>query len=107
MLLFAVNTNAQSQTDFFVGKWNLLITGYGDVKMTLNLERKDTQLTGTVAMEGYAAIPISSVKEVNESITFSFILEGRTSTFTLKKKDADLITGYSGGGANITGERAK
>ncbi|HET9825553.1 MAG TPA: hypothetical protein VFP87_09465, partial [Chitinophagaceae bacterium] len=52
-ILFLAASSATAQTsgsDYFAGKWNVLVKGLpqGDAKMFFVLEKKDTTMTGVV-----------------------------------------------------------
>jgi hypothetical protein len=99
----------QPKSDFFIGKWNLLISGFGDINMVLNLERKEGVLKGTIKMKDSQPVELTSIKEdEKDALNFSFvIMQDHVSTFNLKKKDENHLVGYSDGGANLTGERTR
>nr|WP_321520769.1 hypothetical protein [uncultured Macellibacteroides sp.] len=72
MLLSAVTINAQGKsTDFFVGKWDVLVEGApgGDAKLRINLERNEGKLTGTISRDGTESTKITSVDEKENYVT--------------------------------------
>jgi hypothetical protein len=98
-LLLSVCANAQTKTgaDFFVGQWNVLAieSPNGDIKMIVNLARKEGKLTGKINIqkEQTEVSEIESVDENKDSITIYFSGSGYPVSLFLKKKDDDHLTG--------------
>jgi hypothetical protein len=65
ILLLSNVTHAQTSTDYFVGDWNVIVTGIpnGDSKMVLHLERVDGKLTGEMRGDQGDPIKLESVEE--------------------------------------------
>lgn len=95
LLLSGANAQTKATTDYFVGKWNLLIEGTpnGDAKSVLVLERKDGKLTGSMGIKERDLILFSKVEENEKSITAYFVSNGYDVYFSLEKKDDDHAEG--------------
>jgi hypothetical protein len=97
LLFVALTTHAQTAgMDYFVGKWNVLLKGLpqGDTKMILNLEKKDTALSGNVLdTTGTEISKLSKVESTDTSVTVYFTAQGYDVNLVLNKKDNDHVTG--------------
>ena len=95
-LFLSVNVKAQTKTDYFPGKWNVLVIGTpnGDSKMTLVIERKDSKLTGAVQdSTGKEVTKITQIDEKDKSITVAFTVQSYDVTLTLEPVDDDHVKG--------------
>ena len=102
--------SAQGKTDFFTGKWNVLLKGVpgGDAKMTVNFERKDTALTATLQdSTGKEAGKVNKVIENAQSVTIYFTAQGYDVDLTLEKKDDDHVVGSLMNMFEATGDRIR
>ena len=111
-LLLSVGIHAQSKTgsDFFAGKWNVLITGtpYGDLKRVYVLEKKDNGLAGTVLdSTGKEISKCSKVEVKDNEVTLYYTALGNDVSIVLTKKDEDHVTGRALGMFDAKGERIK
>ena len=111
-LLLSVGIHAQSKTgsDFFAGKWNVLITGtpYGDLKRVYVLEKKDNGLAGTVLdSTGKEISKCSKVEVKDNAVTLYYTALGNDVSIVLTKKDEDHVTGKALGMFDAKGERIK
>jgi len=108
-LLLSFSANAQDNTgsDFFAGKWNLLVSGTpnGDIKMIINLERKEGKLGGTIEIVDYETLNISKVDEKEASITFYFNAMDHDLNIYLEKKDENHVSGSQMDMFDVKGER--
>jgi hypothetical protein len=85
-------------TDFFAGKWQVVFIGtpQGDVKLIANFTRKEGKLEGELkdtSDEKAEAIPIASVDESANKITFGFSAQGYDISVDLEKVDDDNLKG--------------
>jgi hypothetical protein len=90
------NSNAQNKPDFFVGKWDVLVTGIpsGDAKMIINLDRKDGKLAGTIKLGDETELTkFTSIEEKETSVTLNFPASGYDVRLTLDKKDENHVAG--------------
>ena len=109
-VLFAIHTNAQTTTDYYPGKWNVIILGtpQGDSKMTLVLERKDGKLTGAVQdSTGKEMTKITQIDEKDKTITAAFTVQSYDVTLTLDPVDDDHVKGSLLGMFDAKGVRVK
>jgi hypothetical protein len=107
-LFLFMNTNGQSKTDYFVGQWNVLVTGTpnGDAEMIVTLERKDGKLDGTIKLgEGAELTKFTSIDESEKSITLYFPAGGYDVRLTLEKKDDNHVGGNLMDQFDAKGER--
>jgi len=112
LLFLAVSTNAQTKTgtDFFAGKWKVLVTGtpYGDLKRIYVLEKNGNELTGIVQdSTGKEITKCSKVEVKDNEVTLYYQAMGNDVSITLMKKDDDHVTGYVLGQFDAKGERIK
>jgi hypothetical protein len=112
LLLLSFNVHAQSKTgtDYFEGKWNVLVKGLpdGDTKMFFVLEKKDTTMTGAVQdSTGKQISKIDKVEIKGDTATVYFNAQSYDVTVVMNKKGDDHITGNMLGMFDIEGDRVK
>jgi len=109
-LLISFNVKAQTNADYFPGKWNITVLGTpgGDSKMTFVLERKDGKLGGVVQdSTGKETSKITSIVEKDKTITAAFTLQAYDLTMTLDPIDDDHVKGSLMGMFDAKGVRIK
>jgi len=109
-LLISFNVKAQTNADYFPGKWNITVLGTpgGDSKMTFVLERKDGKLGGVVQdSTGKETSKITSIVEKDKTITAAFTLQAYDLTMTLDPIDDDHVKGSLMGMFDAKGVRVK
>ncbi|MEJ0101013.1 MAG: hypothetical protein WDO19_00010 [Bacteroidota bacterium] len=111
-LLLSANSHAQTKdsTNYFTGKWNVLLKGLpsGDTKMFVHLEKKDTTYTGTILDSTKTEIAkISKIEKKGYTVTLYFIAQGYDVTLYMEKKDDDHTTGNMLNMFDALGERVK
>jgi hypothetical protein len=109
-LFIALNANAQTKTDFYPGKWNVLVMGTpnGDAKMTFVIERKDGKLGGIIQdTTGKEMTKITSIEEKDKTITAAFTVQDVDITLTLDPIDDDNVKGSMMGMFDVKGVRVK
>jgi hypothetical protein len=109
-LLISLNVKAQTNADYFPGKWNITLMGTpgGDSKMTFVLERKDGKLGGVVQdSTGKETSKITSIVEKDKTITAAFTLQAYDLTMTLDPVDDDHVKGSLMGMFDAKGVRIK
>ena len=111
-LLLTVGSNAQSKTgtDFFAGKWKVLITGtpYGDLIRIYVLEKNGNTLSGIVQdSTGKEITKCSNVEVKHNEVTLFYQAMGNDVSITLIRKDDDHVTGSVLGQFDAKGERVK
>jgi hypothetical protein len=106
-LSFGANAQENAGTDFFAGKWNLLVSGTpnGDIKMIVNLERNEGKLGGTIEIVDYQILKISKIEEKETSITIYFNADDYDLNISLEKKDENNVTGSQMDMFDVKGER--
>jgi hypothetical protein len=108
-LLLSSGANAQDNAgaDFFSGKWNLLVSGTpnGDIKMIVNLERKEGKLGGTIEIVDYETLKISKIDEKETSVTMYFNAMDNDLNIYLEKKDENHVAGSQMEMFDVKGER--
>jgi len=97
LFLFSIGLHAQTPSaDFFVGKWDVLVTGTpsGNSHTTLKLERVEGKLSGDFTSPNEKAIKLSKVEEKADEITVYFTSSNGYDVYLLlKKKDETHVTG--------------
>jgi hypothetical protein len=111
-LVLSINVSAQTKTgtDYFSGKWSVLIKGIpsGDSKMVFVLEKKDSVLNGTVQdTTGKQLAKIDKVEVNGDKATVYFNIQGYDVNLEMNKKDDDRITGSMMGMFDAEGDRVK
>jgi hypothetical protein len=107
---FSGHTQSKDSTDYFVGQWNVLLKGIpgGDSKMFVNLEKKDTTLTGSILDSTKTEVSkISRVEKKGYTVTVYFTAQGYDVYLLMEKKDDDHITGNMLGMFEAIGDRVK
>src|SRR5579872_3774100 len=106
----ATTTATTATTDYFPGKWNVVIMGTpnGDAKLTFALERKDGKLSGAVQdSTGKELTKITSIDEKDKTITAAFTIQSYDVTLTLEPIDDDHVKGSLMGMFDAKGVRVK
>lgn len=110
-LLFLTTLNnafASTPSDYFVGNWNVVVTGTpsGDAEMIIHLERLDGKLQGRVKNEGEnEGTKIDKIDEKDTSITIYYSAMGYDVYLSFDKVDDNNIKGSMMGMFNSTGKR--
>jgi hypothetical protein len=112
LLVLSLNANAQSQnsSDYFVGKWNVLVEGLpqGDTKMVVNFERKVGKLTGAILDSTQKEISkFSNVEEKENDVTVYFTSQGYDVYMKLEKNGDDKVKGNMMDMFEAKGDRVK
>ena len=92
----SVRAQTQTVTDYFAGKWNMLVKGLpnGDTKMIVVLDKKDTTLVGVIQDSVGTEISKFSKVDVRENgVTVYFTAQGYDVYMSMMKKDEDHIIG--------------
>jgi len=111
-VFLSTGSHAQTKdsTNYFTGKWNMLLKGLptGDTKMFVNLEKKDTTYTGTILDSTKTEVAkISKVDKKGYTVTLYFIAQGYDVTLFMEKKDEDHVSGNMLNMFEALGERMK
>jgi len=108
-LFFGLNAKAQT-TDYFPGKWNVVVMGTpnGDAKITFVLERKDGKLSGVVQdTTGKEMTKITQIDEKDKTITAAFTIQSYDVSLTMEPVDDDHVKGSLMGMFEAKGIRVK
>ena len=109
-LFFGVGAKAQTKSDYYPGKWNVIVIGTpnGDAKMTFVFERKDGKLTGAVQdSTGKEMTKITQIDEKDKSIIAAFTIQSYDVSITLDPVDDDHVKGSLMGMFDAKGIRVK
>lgn len=109
VLSVSLNVQAQATSDFFVGKWNVLVTGTpnGDAKMVVSLERVDGKLKAEFVGKEQAEVPkVSNVEETEKSVRIYFTASGYDVYLYLEKKGDNHVEGTMLDMFDAKGDRA-
>jgi hypothetical protein len=95
---FKSNAQTAAPTDFFAGKWEMVIVGTpnGDAKLVTDLVRKDGKLSGELkdpTGTNPEALPITSITEEGNKLTLYFTAQGTDVNMDLVKVDDDHLKG--------------
>jgi hypothetical protein len=109
-LLVGTSIKAQSNADFYAGKWKVTILGTpnGDATMVFIFEKKDTTLSGVVRDSTDKEISkIDKIEESGKTITAYFTASGYDVNLVLEPVDADNVKGSLMGMFDAKGIRVK
>jgi uncharacterized protein YvpB len=112
LMLLNLDAKAQQQdsTDYFVGKWKVLVKGTpnGDATMVFVLDKAAESLTGVVQdTVGTEISKISNVELAGNAVTLYFTAQGYDVNLSMKKEDENNVTGSLMGMFDATGQRLK
>ena len=112
ILIFTAKVNAQSKTgiEYFAGSWNVLLKGLpqGDTRIFVNLDKKDSTLTGVIKdTAGRELSKISSLELKDTVLTVNFSAQGYDVYLVMTRKDEDHITGRMMDMFDADGDRVK
>lgn len=100
---------AQEKTDYFVGKWNMLVVGTpnGDRKFVMSVERKEGKLVGTIHEDASSkeGSPITKIEEKDQTITAFFTADGYDVYLFIQKSDDNHVKGNVMDMFEASGER--
>ncbi|TWJ03193.1 hypothetical protein JN11_00730 [Mucilaginibacter frigoritolerans] len=97
LIVIATKANAQTQTNYYIGKWDVLVKGLpnGDTHMKFNIADSAGHTKG-VLLDTTAAhkdIPLTKIEQDGDKITLYFNAQGYDVSLLLAKKDDDHATG--------------
>ena len=98
-----------NHADFFVGKWNTMFVGtpQGDVKLLLDIARKDGDLVGSITpdMPDAETVALDKIEETEEAITIYFNMMNYDLNMTLSKEGDNNLSGKLMNMIDVTSER--
>jgi chitinase len=110
LMIISVSAKAQSNTDYFVGKWDILVKGtpQGDVNMKVSFEKKEGKLVGTmVNPDTQKEEPFNKLDTTEKGIIVYFSAQGYDVDMSLEKQDDDHVIGSVMNMLEVTGVRVK
>jgi len=112
IVLASLTVQAQNKTsDFFIGKWDVLIesTPNGDAKMVLTISQEKGNWTGSMSGEGVETTKLDSIEVKENSITLYWVSNNYDydAYLTLKKVSEDKLEGALMDMFNASAERNK
>lgn len=96
LVSFTVKAQSTVPTDFFTGKWSVLVEGtpQGDATVNVVFERNDGKLTGTIISQGKSEpSKFSKIIEKDSTVTAYYSSNGYEVYLVLEKKDDNSATG--------------
>jgi hypothetical protein len=109
-LFFGLHATAQSNAQYFAGKWKVTIMGTpnGDAAMTFIFENKSDSLSGVVQdSTGTEISKVSKIDQSGKTITAYFTAQGYDVSLLLEPVDADTVKGSLMGMFDAKGARVK
>lgn len=110
-ILFSISLNSQAQanSDYFVGKWNVLVTGTpnGDAKMVVVMQRVDGKLKAEFVGNDQPEVPkVSNIEETEKSVRIYFTASGYDVYLYLENKGENHVEGNMLDMFDAKGDRA-
>ena len=97
LIVIATKVNAQTQTNYFIGKWDVLVKGLpqGDTHMKFNIADSAGHMKGALldTSAAHKDIPLTKIEPDGDKITLYFSTQGYDVSLLLAKKDDDHATG--------------
>src|SRR3978361_417640 len=97
LVVIATKVNAQTQTNYFIGKWDVLVKGLpqGDTHMKFNIADSAGHMKGALldTSAAHKDIPLTKIQPAGDKITLYFSTQGYDVNLLLTKKDDDRSTG--------------
>ena len=97
LIVIAAKVNAQTQTNYFIGKWDVLVKGLpqGDSHMKFNIADSAGTMKGALldTTAAHKDIPLTKIEPDGDKITLYFSTQGYDVSLLLAKKDDDHATG--------------
>ena len=97
LIVIATKVNAQTQTNYFIGKWDVLVKGLpqGDTHMKFNIADSAGHMKGALldTTAAHKDIPLTKIEQDGDKVTLYFSTQGYDLNLLLAKKDDDHATG--------------
>ena len=109
LIAIGLNAKAQAPSDYFVGKWNVLVSGTpnGDAKMVVRMKRVDGKLTAEFVGNDQPEVPkVSSLEETEKSVRIYFTASGHDVYLYLENKGENHVEGTMLDMFDAKGDRA-
>ncbi|MDR0681776.1 MAG: hypothetical protein LBG15_08015 [Dysgonamonadaceae bacterium] len=106
MLMGSAMVSAQENTNFFAGKWDLLVEGTpdGDTHIFVNISSADDGLAGEMT-KGETVQKVAIEQTKDDVITLKFEARNFEISINLEKKDENSVKGYMLDMFSVTGKR--
>ena len=97
VILVVIATKVNAQTNYFIGKWDVLVKGLpqGDTHMKFNIADSAGTMKGALldTTAAHKDIPLTKIEQDGDKITLYFSTQGYDVNLLLTKKDDDHATG--------------
>ena len=97
LIMTAAKVNAQTQTSYFIGKWDVLVKGLpeGDAHLKFDIVDSAGKMKGVLldTTTAHKDIAVSKIQQDGDKVTLYFTARGYDLTLLLAKKDEDHATG--------------
>jgi hypothetical protein len=97
LIMIATKVNAQTQTNYFIGKWDVLVKGLpnGDTHMKFNIADSAGHMKGALldSTAAHKDTPLTKIEQDGDKITLYFSAQGYDVSLLLAKKDDHHATG--------------
>jgi hypothetical protein len=111
LIAVGVKVNAQTQTNYFIGKWDVLVKGLpqGDTHMKFNIADSAGHMKGALLDTSAEDndVPLTKIERDGDKVTLYFSQQGYDVSLLLAKKDDDHATGSLMGMFDAEGNRVK
>jgi hypothetical protein len=110
LIAITAKVNAQTQPNYFVGKWDVLLKGLpqGDAHIKFNIADSAGQLKGVlVDTVEHKDTPLTKIEQESDKVTLYFTAQGYDVSLVLTKKDDDHATGSLMGMFDALADRIK
>lgn len=97
LVAIAAKGNAQTKTNYFIGKWDVLVKNLpsGDAHMKFNIADSSGHLKGALldTTAAHKDVPLTKIDQEGDKATLYFTTQGYDVSLLLAKKDDDHATG--------------
>ena len=97
VILVVVAAKVNAQTNYFIGKWDVLVKGLpqGDTHMKFNIADSAGHMKGALldTTTAHKDIPLTKIEQDGDKITLYFSVQGYDVNLLLAKKDDEHATG--------------
>ena len=97
LVVITTKVNAQTQTNYFIGKWDVLVKGLpqGDTHMKFNIADSAGHMKGALldTTDAHKDIPLTKIEQDGDKVTLYFTAQSYDVSLILAKKDDDHATG--------------
>jgi hypothetical protein len=97
LIVIAAKVNAQTQPNYFIGKWDVLVKGLpqGDAHLKFNIADSAGHMKGALldTTDAHKDIPMTKIEQDGDKVTLYFTAQGYDVSLLLAKKDDDHATG--------------